>query len=237
AFIAAPGNLLVSADYSQIELRLMAHVGDVAALKEAFEGGADIHAATASQVFGVPIEGMDPMLRRRAKAINFGIIYGISPFGLARQLDIPQAEARAYIDAYFARYPEIRAYMETTKDFARAHGHVRTPFGRLCATPGIAAKNPAQKAFAERAAINAPIQGGAADIMKRAMIEVDAALAASRLAAKAILQVHDELVFEVAESDADALVALIKPVMENAVSLSVPLVVDAGKGRTWAAAH
>ncbi|WP_337997741.1 DNA polymerase I [Oleispirillum naphthae] len=237
AFIAAPGNLLVSADYSQIELRLMAHVGDVAALKAAFAGGADIHAATASQVFGVPVEGMDPMLRRRAKAINFGIIYGISPFGLARQLDIPQSEARAYIDAYFARYPEIRAYMETTKEFARAHGHVRTPFGRLCATPGIAAKNPAQKAFAERAAINAPIQGGAADIMKRAMIEVDAALAESRLAAKAILQVHDELVFEVAAADADALVALIKPVMENAVTLSVPLVVDAGKGRTWAAAH
>jgi len=237
AFVAEPGNLLVSADYSQIELRLMAHVGDVAALKAAFADGADIHAATAAQVFGVPIEGMDPMLRRRAKAINFGIIYGISPFGLARQLDIPQGEAKGYIEAYFARYPEIRAYMETTKDFARAHGHVRTPFGRLCATPGIAAKNPAQKAFAERAAINAPIQGGAADIMKRAMIAVDAALAGSNLAARVLLQVHDELVFEVKAEEADALIALIKPAMETAASLSVPLLVDAGKGRSWTEAH
>jgi DNA polymerase-1 len=237
AFVAAPGNILVSADYSQIELRLMAHVGDVAALKRAFAAGADIHAATASQVFGVPIEGMDPMLRRRAKAINFGIIYGISPFGLARQLDIPQGEAKGYIEAYFARYPEIRAYMEITKDFARAHGYVRTLFGRVCATPGIAATNPAQRAFAERAAINAPIQGGAADIMKRAMIGVDRALADAGLAARSLLQVHDELVFEVREDRADALIALIKPVMEGAAELSVPLLVDAGKGRSWAAAH
>ncbi|MBN2753189.1 MAG: DNA polymerase I, partial [Rhodospirillaceae bacterium] len=237
AFVAAPGNLLVSADYSQIELRLMAHVGDVSALKAAFADGADIHAATAAQVFGVPIEGMDPMLRRRAKAINFGIIYGISPFGLARQLAIPQGEAKSYIEAYFARYPEIRDYMETTKDFARSHGHVRTPFGRLCATPGIAAKNPAQRAFAERAAINAPIQGGAADIMKRAMVAVEHALVTSNLTATAILQVHDELVFEVKADQADALISLIKPVMENAVTLSVPLVVDAGPGKSWATAH
>ena len=236
-FVAAPGNVLVSADYSQIELRLMAHVGNVAALKSAFESGEDIHAATASQVFGVPIEGMDPMLRRRAKAINFGIIYGISAFGLARQLTIPNAEAKGYIAAYFEKYPEIRQYMETTKAFARAHGYVRTPFGRVCITPGIGAKIQAQRGFAERAAINAPIQGGAADIMKRAMIRVDAAMRDANLAAKVVLQVHDELVFEVAETDADALIALIRPEMEAAVSLSVPLVVDAGKGKTWASAH
>lgn len=237
AFVAAPGNVLVSADYSQIELRLMAHVGEVAALKSAFASGEDIHAATASQVFGVPIAGMDPMLRRRAKAINFGIIYGISAFGLARQLGIPQGEAKGYIAAYFDKYPEIRHYMETTKEFARAHGFVRTPFGRICATPGISAKIPAQRGFAERAAINAPIQGGAADIMKRAMIRVDAALAQSDLKAKAVLQVHDELVFEVAADQADALIALIRPEMEAAAALSVPLVVDARSGRSWAAAH
>lgn len=237
AFVAAPGNVLVSADYSQIELRLMAHVGNVAALKSAFESGEDIHAATASQVFGVPIQGMDPMLRRRAKAINFGIIYGISAFGLARQLTIPNAEAKGYIAAYFEKYPEIRTYMETTKEFARAHGYVRTPFGRVCITPGIGAKIQAQRGFAERAAINAPIQGGAADIMKRAMIRVDAAMRDANLAAKVVLQVHDELVFEVAETDADALIALIRPEMEAAVSLSVPLVVDAGKGKSWASAH
>ncbi|SBW12044.1 fused DNA polymerase I 5'-_3' exonuclease; 3'-_5' polymerase; 3'-_5' exonuclease [uncultured Alphaproteobacteria bacterium] len=237
AFVAAPGNVLVSADYSQIELRLMAHVGEVAALKAAFASGEDIHAATASQVFGVPIAGMDPMLRRRAKAINFGIIYGISAFGLARQLGIANAEAKGYIAAYFEKYPEIRQYMESTKEFARAHGFVRTPFGRVCATPGIAAKIPAQRGFAERAAINAPIQGGAADIMKRAMIRVDAALADANLRAKAVLQVHDELVFEVAADEAEALIALIRPEMEAAAALSVPLVVDARQGRTWAAAH
>lgn len=237
AFVAAPGNVLVSADYSQIELRLMAHVGEVAALKAAFASGEDIHAATASQVFGVPIEGMDPMLRRRAKAINFGIIYGISAFGLARQLGIANGEAKTYIAAYFDKYPEIRHYMETTKEFARAHGYVRTPFGRICATPGINAKIPAQRGFAERAAINAPIQGGAADIIKRAMIRVDAALAAANLRAKPVLQVHDELVFEVAADDAEALIALIRPEMEAAAALSVPLVVDARQGRTWAAAH
>ncbi len=237
AFVAAPGNVLVSADYSQIELRLMAHVGEVAALKAAFASGEDIHAATASQVFGVPIDGMDPMLRRRAKAINFGIIYGISAFGLARQLGIANGEAKTYIAAYFDKYPEIRHYMETTKEFARAHGYVRTPFGRICATPGINAKIPAQRGFAERAAINAPIQGGAADIIKRAMIRVDAALAAANLRAKPVLQVHDELVFEVAADDAEALIALIRPEMEAAAALSVPLVVDARQGGTWAAAH
>lgn len=237
AFVAPPGFVLLSADYSQVELRLMAHVGNVAALKEAFAHGADIHAATASQVFGVPVEGMDPMLRRRAKAINFGIIYGISPFGLARQLSISQGEAKGYIDAYFARYPEIRAYMEATKEYARTHGHVLTPFGRLCATPGIAAKVPAQRAFAERAAINAPIQGGAADIIKLAMAKVAKALPESGLEARMLLQVHDELVFEVREDQARALSALVVPLMEGAAKLSVPLVVDAGTGRTWAEAH
>jgi len=237
AFIPAEGNILVSADYSQIELRLMAHVGDVKALKEAFEGGADIHAATASQVFGVPMEGMDPMLRRRAKAINFGIIYGISAYGLARQLDIANGEAKGYIDAYFAQYPEIQAYMEETREYARTHGFVKTPFGRVCMTPGITAKNGAQRGFAERAAINAPIQGGAADIMKRAMLDVEYAVANSDLDARALLQVHDELVFEVKADQADALIDLIRPVMESAATLSVPLVVDAGVGGNWNEAH
>ncbi len=237
AFVPAPGYVLVSADYSQVELRLMAHVADVKALKQAFAEGADIHAATASQVFGVPMDGMDPMLRRRAKAINFGIIYGISAFGLARQLDIPNGEAKGYIDAYFLQYPEIQVYMEETREYAREHGFVKTPFGRICSTPGITAKNGAQRGFAERAAINAPIQGGAADIMKRAVIEVEAAIRASGLDAKAILQVHDELVFEVHKDQAEDLVNLVKPVMENAATLSVPLDVDAGIGENWNQAH
>ena len=175
AFIAEPGHVLLSADYSQIELRLVAHVADIEGLKQAFEAGADIHAITASQVFGIPVEGMDPMVRRRAKAINFGIIYGISAFGLANQLGIPQGEAKAYIDAYFARFPEIRTYMDATKAEARKHGFVSTLFGRKCFMPGINDKNPAMRAFSERAAINAPIQGGAADIIKRAMVRLPGA--------------------------------------------------------------
>ncbi len=241
AFIAEKGHKLLSVDYSQIELRLAAHMADVAALKEAFHGGADIHAMTASQVFGVPVEGMDPMVRRKAKAINFGIIYGISGFGLAQQLGIPQAEARAYIDAYFLKYPGIRAYMERTKADARAQGYVSTIFGRRCHVPGINDRNPARRSFMERAAINAPIQGSAADIIKRAMIRIDPALAAAKLKARMLLQVHDELLFEVPEDEVEATASLVKKVMEGAAGparqLSVPLVADVGVGENWAEAH
>ncbi|MBF0093623.1 MAG: DNA polymerase I [Alphaproteobacteria bacterium] len=237
AFVAEPGHVLLSADYSQIELRLVAHVADIAALKEAFHHGADIHAITASQVFGVPVEGMDPALRRRAKAINFGIIYGISAFGLAAQLGISNGEAKAYIDAYFARFPEIQTYMERTKGDARRKGFVTTLFGRKCATPGIHDKNPNMRAFAERAAINAPIQGGAADIIKRAMIRLPDALTEAGLAARMLLQVHDELVFEVPVAEAEATSVLVRRIMEGAARLSVPLVVDAGYAGNWADAH
>ncbi len=237
AFIAEPGFKLLSADYSQIELRLLAHVAGIEALKEAFHGGLDIHAMTASQVFGVPIEGMDPMVRRKAKAINFGIIYGISAFGLARQLSIPRGEADAYIQAYFARYPGIRDYMEKTKDEARTKGVVTTLFGRRCPTPGIADRNPSMRNFAERAAINAPIQGGAADIIKRAMVKLPAALEAARLSARMLLQVHDELVFEVPDAETEATAAVVKAVMEGAAKLDVPLVVDTGIAQSWDEAH
>ena len=237
AFIAAPGHVLVSADYSQIELRLMAHVAGIPALKEAFATGQDIHARTASEVFGVPMHGMDAQTRRRAKAINFGIIYGISAFGLGRQLGIPPGEARSYIDAYFARYPGIRAFMDSTREEARTHGYVLTPFGRRCWVPGIADKNPARRSYAERQASNAPLQGGAADIIKRAMVRVPAALSRAGLKARLLLQVHDELLFEAPEAEAEPLQALIKDVMEHAASLSVPLVVETGHGRSWAEAH
>ncbi|ARJ64964.1 DNA polymerase I [Magnetospirillum sp. ME-1] len=237
AFVAEPGRKLISADYSQIELRLVAHVAEIEGLRDAFAKGEDIHAITASQVFGVPTEGMDPALRRRAKAINFGIIYGISAFGLAAQLGIPQGEAKAYIEAYFARYPEIRAYMERTKEEARENGFVTTLFGRKVFTPGIKDKNGAMRAFAERAAINGPIQGGAADIIKRAMIRLPAALGAEGLKARLLLQVHDELVLEAPEAEAEATVAVVKRVMEAAATLSVPLLVEAGIADSWDAAH
>ncbi|CAA7613088.1 DNA polymerase I [Candidatus Terasakiella magnetica] len=237
AFIAEKGYKLISADYSQIELRLVAHVAAIEGLRTAFASGHDIHAITASQVFGVPVEGIDPALRRRAKAINFGIIYGISPFGLAAQLGIPQGEAKAYIAAYFERYPEIRDYMERTKEEARAQGFVTTLFGRKVYTPGIKDKNGAMRAFAERAAINGPIQGGAADIIKRAMIRLPAALADSGLSARLLLQVHDELVLEAPEAETEATRAVVKRVMETAASLSVPLVVEAGIAETWDDAH
>ncbi|MBF0324730.1 MAG: DNA polymerase I [Alphaproteobacteria bacterium] len=237
AFVATPGHTLLSADYSQIELRLVAHVAGIKGLIEAFHHGDDIHAITASQVFGVPVEGIDPGLRRRAKAINFGIIYGISAFGLANQLGISNGEAKTYIEAYFARYPEIRTFMETTKEEARAKGFVVTPFGRKVWTPGIKDKNGALRAFAERAAINGPIQGGAADIIKRAMIRLPGELAAAGLTARMLLQVHDELVFEVPEGEIDATARLVKRVMEQAASLSVPLVVETGTGPSWALAH
>jgi DNA polymerase-1 len=237
AFIAEPGHLLLSADYSQIELRLVAHVAGIEGLKKAFKEGADIHAITASQVFGVPVERMDPMLRRRAKAINFGIIYGISAFGLAQQLGISNGEAKQFIDAYFARFPEIRTYMEETRALARKTGRVTTLFGRSCVINGINDKNPAMKAFAERAAINAPIQGGAADIIKRAMVRLPDALRAEQLSARMLLQVHDELVFEVPDAELDATKVVVKRVMEGAAHLSVPLLVDMGAARNWAEAH
>jgi DNA polymerase-1 len=237
AFVAGPGQVLVSADYSQIELRLLAHVADIPALRESFARGEDIHARTASEVFGVPMAGMDPMTRRRAKAINFGIIYGISGFGLARQLQIEPGEARAFIDAYFARYPGIRAYMERTKEEARIAGYVLTPFGRRCWIPGIADKNPARRGYAERQAINAPLQGGAADIIKRAMVRLPAALRDAGLKARMLLQVHDELLFEAPEAEAEATASVARRVMEGAARLSVPLVVETGRGRTWAEAH
>ena len=237
AFIANKGKTLVSADYSQIELRLVAHVADIKALKDAFRNGEDIHASTASQMFGVPIEGMDPMIRRQAKAINFGIIYGISAFGLARQLSIPRGEAKGFINAYFDKFPEIKTYMDETKALAKAQGYVTTLFGRKCMTPGIADRNPNVRGFSERAAINAPIQGGAADIIKRAMIRLPKALNIAGLSAKMLLQVHDELIFEVPDKEVDDTTALVKQVMEGAAHLDVPLVVDAGAGANWAEAH
>jgi len=241
AFVAKAGNLLLSADYSQIELRVLAHIAEVDALRQAFADGLDIHAMTASEIFGVPIKGMDANIRRQAKAINFGIIYGISAFGLAAQLGISRGEAADYIKAYFEKFPGIKDYMENTKAEARQNGFVSTLFGRKCWCPQINDKNPMSRNFAERQAINAPIQGSAADIMRRAMLKMPDALAKSGLNATMLLQVHDELVFEVAEAEADQLAALAGDIMQNAcapaLTLSVPLVVDSGAGPNWDVAH
>ena len=241
AFIAEPGHVLISADYSQIELRLLAHVGDIPQLKKAFLDGLDIHAATASEMFGVPVEGMPAETRRRAKAINFGIVYGISAFGLANQLSIPQDEAGAYIKTYFERFPGIRTYMDATKQAVRAQGFVTTIFGRKVNIPAVYSKSQAERAFGDRAAINAPLQGAAADIIRRAMIRMPAALKASGLKARMLLQVHDELVFEAPEAEADQLIKVAKQVMEHAaepvVALSVPLVVEARAAKNWDDAH
>ena len=237
AFIPSEGHVLVSADYSQIELRLLAHVAGIDALKRAFHDGMDIHALTASQVFGVPVEGMDPMIRRQAKAINFGIIYGISAFGLARQLSISRGEASDYIQAYFEKYPGIRDFMEHAKETAREKGYVTTLYGRKCFVPGINDKNPNRRNFMERAAINAPIQGGAADIIKRAMIQLPRALKTSKLSAKMLLQVHDELIFDVPKKELEDTVEVVKNIMERAADLSVPIVVDTGHGKNWDEAH
>ncbi|WP_114392145.1 DNA polymerase I [Oleisolibacter albus] len=237
AFVAAPGHVLLSVDYSQIELRLVAEMADIPALKQAFNEGIDIHAMTASQVFGVPLAAMTPEIRRRAKAINFGIIYGISSFGLSRQLGIMPGEAGAFIKAYFERFPELQSFMETTKAFARAHGYVRTLWGRKCWIPGIQEKNAARRAYAERQAINAPVQGTAADIIKRAMARLPGALTAAKLDARMLLQVHDELLFEVPADQAEETAALVRRVMEGSASLGVPLVAEAGTGRSWAEAH
>jgi DNA polymerase I len=237
AFIAAPGHSLISADYSQIELRLLAHVANIAALKESFARAEDIHTRTASEVFGVPMAGMDSATRRRAKAINFGIIYGISAFGLARQLGITGGEAKTYIDAYFKRYPEIRTFMDGTKEQARINGFVLTPFGRRCWVPRIKDKIPALRAYAERQAINAPLQGGAADIIKQAMIRLPKALREAGLSARLILQVHDELLFEAPDAEVEATAKLAQNVMQEAATLSVPLIVETGIAKNWGAAH
>ena len=241
AFVATAGHRLLSADYSQIELRILAHIADIPALRRAFADGIDIHVMTASEMFGVPVKDMDPMIRRRAKAINFGIIYGISAFGLANQLGIGREEAGAYIKKYFERFPGIRDYMDSTKKFAREHGYVETVFGRRCHYPQINSSNPSERAFNERAAINAPIQGTAADIIRRAMIRMDEALHAKKLKAEMLLQVHDELIFEVPDSEVDATIAVVKKVMEDApnpaVELAVPLQVDARAAKNWDEAH
>jgi len=241
AFVAEPGHLLLSADYSQIELRLAAHVAEIEELRRAFQEGHDIHALTASEVFGVPLDQMDPQTRRRAKAINFGIIYGISAFGLGNQIGVPQSEAAEYIRAYFDRFPGIRAYMEKTKAEARRTGYVETIFGRKCFIPGIRDANPARRAGAERQAINAPLQGAAADIIKRAVGRLPAALEHAGLKARMLLQVHDELLFEVPENEVEATARLVKEVMEGACAprceLSVPLVVETGWAKSWDQAH
>ena len=238
AFVAEPGNVIVSLDYSQIELRILAHVAGIDSLKQAFREGQDIHASTASEMFDVPLDEMTPEIRRQAKAINFGVIYGISGFGLARNLRIPRAEAQGFIDRYFERFPGIKEYMDDTVAFAKEHGYVQTLFGRKIHTPEINAKGP-HAGFAKRAAINAPIQGAAADIIRRAMIRMPAAI--EGLPAKMLLQVHDELLFEVAEDGVEPTIARVRDIMEGAahpaVHLDVPLVVDAGQGDNWAQAH
>ncbi|MBM1632753.1 DNA polymerase I [Sulfitobacter mediterraneus] len=238
AFVAEEGKTLVALDYSQIELRILAHIADIPALKEAFARGDDIHAMTASEMFDVPMDEMTPEVRRRAKAINFGVIYGISGFGLARNLRIPRSEAQGFIDRYFERFPGIRTYMDDTKAFAKEHGYVQTLFGRKIHTPNIGAKGP-HAGFAARAAINAPIQGTAADVIRRAMIRMPDAIA--DLPATMLLQVHDELLFEVEQGAEDTLIAAAREVMENAndpvVKLDVKLTVDAGTGANWAEAH
>ncbi|AWM27216.1 DNA polymerase I [Sinorhizobium fredii USDA 205] len=241
AFIATPGHKLVSADYSQIELRVLAHVADIPQLRQAFADGVDIHAMTASEMFGVPVEGMPSEIRRRAKAINFGIIYGISAFGLANQLSIERSEAGDYIKRYFERFPGIRDYMENTKAFAREHGYVETIFGRRAHYPDIRSSNPSMRAFNERASINAPIQGSAADIIRRAMVKMEPALEEAKLSARMLLQVHDELIFEVEEGEIERTLPVIVSVMENAampaLDMRVPLKVDARAAQNWDEAH
>ena len=241
AFVAAPGKTLISADYSQIELRVLAHIADIQALKDAFEEGLDIHAMTASEMFNVPVEGMPSEVRRRAKAINFGIIYGISAFGLANQLGIARGEAGDYIKTYFERFPGIRDYMDAQKIKVKADGFVTTIFGRKIQFPNANSGNPSERSFVERASINAPIQGSAADIIRRAMIRMEPELKKANVEADMLLQVHDELIFEVPEGTEDQAMSVIKRVMENAaepaVRLSVPIQVDAHAAKNWDEAH
>jgi len=233
AFVAAPGMQLLSADYSQIELRLLAHFSQDPLLVRAFANNDDIHTLTASEVFGVPAESMDKETRNRAKAVNFGIVYGISPFGLAAQLGIPQAEARAYIDRYFARYQGVKEFIEKTLETARSEASVRTLFGRMRPIPDIQSRNPNQRGFAERTAINTPLQGTAADLIKLAMIALDRKLAEKKLKTRMLLQVHDELVFEVPPEEAAEVETLVRTEMEGVVALRVPLIADLGFGQNW----
>ncbi len=233
AFIAAPGTQLLSADYSQIELRLLAHFSGDKLLMRAYAEDIDIHTLTASEVFGVPIDQMDKETRGRAKAVNFGIVYGISAFGLAAQLGIPQAEAKAYIDRYFARYQGVKEFIEKTLEQTRKDGFVRTMFGRLRPIPDIESRNPNQRGFAERTAINTPLQGTAADLIKLAMIALDRKLAERELKTRMVLQVHDELLFEVPFDEKDEVAELVKAEMEGVVKLSVPLIADLGFGPNW----
>jgi DNA polymerase-1 len=241
AFVAPEGRKLISADYSQIELRLLAHLADIPALKRAFADELDIHAMTASEMFGVPVKDMPGEVRRRAKAINFGIIYGISAFGLANQLGIAREEASAYIKKYFERFPGIRAYMDETRDFCRSHGYVETLFGRKCHYPDIKASNASVRSFNERAAINARLQGTAADIIRRAMIRMEDALKEKKLSAQMLLQVHDELIFEVPDDEVAATLPVVQHTMQDApfpaVLLSLPLQVDARAANNWDEAH
>ena len=241
AFVAAPGMKLVSADYSQIELRLLSEIAHVPTLRKAFQDGVDIHAMTASEMFGVPVKDMPADVRRRAKAINFGIIYGISAFGLAAQLGIASKEASDYIKKYFERFPGIRDYMDETREFCREHGYVLTLFGRKCHYPDIKASNPSIRSFNERAAINARLQGSAADIIRRAMIRIDPELKKDKLKARMLLQVHDELIFEVPDNEVERSLPIIKGVMQSApdpaVALHVPLQVDARAADNWEEAH
>ena len=237
AFIASPGNVLLAADYSQIELRIMAHLSGDSALLAAFAAGSDIHRATAAEVFGVNMAEVSPEQRRAAKAINFGLIYGMSAFGLARQLGIDRGSARRYVDRYFERYPGVKEYMDATRIRARETGYVETVFKRRLYLPDIAARNAARRQYAERTAINAPMQGTAADIIKRAMIEIDKKLLRSGKNIRMIMQVHDELVFEVAESEVVEYTQEIRSLMSGAAGLSVPLIVDIGTGANWDEAH
>jgi DNA polymerase-1 len=241
AFVAPEGSKIISADYSQIELRVLAHIADIPQLRDAFEQGIDIHAATASAMFGVPLTAMTPDLRRQAKTINFGIIYGISAFGLAQRLGIPNAEAASFIKQYFERFPGIRAYIEETKRTCRERGYVTTLFGRVCHYPQIKSSNPSERAAVERQAINAPIQGSAADIIRRAMVRIEGSLREARLSARMLLQVHDELVFEVPDEEVEATLPVVMRVMEEApfpaVQLKVPLAVEARAAQNWDEAH
>jgi DNA polymerase-1 len=241
SFIAQEGKKLIAFDYSQIELRLLAEVANIDALIEAFKNGVDIHKLTASQVFGIKAEEVTSEMRRNAKAINFGIIYGQSAFGLAKQLNISRTEAKEYIDSYFFQYPGIKKYMEDTQDFARKNGYVETVFGRRCYIPSINDKNPMRRAGAERQAINAPLQGAAADIIKRSMKDIPEILKKHKIDAELILQVHDELIFECAEVEVDRLIPIIKSIMVDApnpaFTMTVPLEVEAGVGNNWDEAH